>query len=81
MITVRSDYQKTPYFIKDAYEPVVKKGDFLKKGSAYAVKGKSKLKIQEAGVVLDVNKETVIIGVTHEYTKALNNLTPLKSQE
>ncbi len=81
IITIRSDYQKTPYFLKDEYEPVVKKGDFLKKGSVYATKGRSKLKIQEAGVVLDVTKDTVVIGVTHEYTKPLNNLNPLKSQE
>jgi hypothetical protein len=81
MITIRSDYQKIPYFTKDGYEVIVKKGDFLKKGSAYAVEGRSKLKIKEAGVVLDVTKDAVVIGVIHEYTKALNNLNPLKTQE
>lgn len=81
IITIKSDYQKVPYFNKEGYKIVIKKGDFLKKGGAYATKGRSKLKVQEEGVILDINGDNITLGVTHEVSKVLNNLSPLKTQE
>ena len=58
-IEIQSKPQPKTYFVKPGYTVVVKKGETLRKGGVYAVKGKSQLKVKEEGVVLDV-KETKI---------------------
>jgi hypothetical protein len=35
------------------------------------VKGRSKLRIKDAGVVLEIKKDYIIVGVKDEYTKSL----------
>jgi DNA-directed RNA polymerase subunit beta' len=79
-LTVKSEYQRVPYLSKSGYEIVGKKGDLLKKGGVYAIKGRSKLKVKEGGVLLEVSKDQIILGVTKEYTKPLTGLPLLKKE-
>ncbi|AHB41045.1 hypothetical protein P148_SR1C00001G0238 [candidate division SR1 bacterium RAAC1_SR1_1] len=75
-IRVLSDYQKKTYVVKADYEVTVKKGMELLKGEVYAVKGKSKLKIQEEGKILEIKKDHIVLGVQESYSKALHGLSP-----
>ncbi|MDD3262510.1 MAG: DNA-directed RNA polymerase subunit beta' [Candidatus Absconditabacteria bacterium] len=75
-IRVLSDYKKKTYIIKAGYELVVKKGMELLKGEVYAIKGKSKLKIQEEGKILEIKKDHIVLGVQESYSKALHGLSP-----
>jgi len=75
-IRVLSDYQKKTYILKENYEVSVKKGEVLLKWGVYATKGKSKLKVQEEGKVLEINADYIVIGVQESFSKALHGLTP-----
>lgn len=75
-IRVLSDYQKKTYVVKADYEVTVKKGMELLKWEVYAVKGKSKLKIQEEGKILEIKKDHIVLGVQESYSKALHGLSP-----
>lgn len=79
-INVTSDYVKTSYPVKDKYTALVKKWDMLPKGWAYASSGKSRLKIKDAGIVLKVGKNEVVVGTQEVYTRSLTWLTPLKTE-
>ncbi len=75
-IRVLSDYQKKTYIVKTDYEVVVKKGMELAKWEVYAVKWKSKLKIQEDWKVLEIKKGYIVLGVQESFSKALHWLSP-----
>jgi hypothetical protein len=79
-MTVTSDYQKTTYLIKDGYKTTIKKGIQLEKGSVYATKGKSNLKVKEAGTVLEVNTDHIILGIQDTFTSLLTGISPLKTE-
>lgn len=75
-IKVTSEMQKKTYLVKPDYNVVIKEGADLVKGTVYASKGASKLKIKEAGKVLEVNEDYIVLGVQEVYTKSLVGLSP-----
>jgi DNA-directed RNA polymerase subunit beta' len=76
-VNVESEYQKKNYILKNNYEFVVKKWDKLKKWWEYAVKWKSKLKVQEEWTVLSVNKDSIVLWVKEVARKSYKWLTLL----
>ena len=80
-ITIHSDYDKVTYFIKDKYTCSVKKGEEIEKWGVYAIKGRSKLKIKDAGDVLEIYKDHIVVGVKQEFTKSLAWLNPYKNKD
>jgi DNA-directed RNA polymerase subunit beta' len=77
-VVILSDPQPKTYIIKEAYVCEVKKNMKLEKGGVYAVKGRSKLKVKEAGKVLEVHKDYIVFGVEDEARKKLAIGTSLK---
>ncbi len=75
-IRVLSDYQKKTYVTKTGYEIVVKKWMELLKWEVYAVKWKSKLKVQEEWKVLEIKKDFIVLWVQEAFSKALHGLSP-----
>jgi DNA-directed RNA polymerase subunit beta' len=76
-VILHSDFQKTNYLFKDSYSCVVREWDTLSKWAIYAMKDKSKMKIKEGGMVLEVGKDYIVVGSkqTIEYSLAwLNSL-------
>jgi len=80
-INIESEYQKKPYLLKDEYELSVKKWDYLKKWWVYAVKWKSKLKVQEEGTILEIKKDGIILGTKDVVKKSYKWLAPLWIKE
>lgn len=78
-ITITSDYEHKSYLIKEWYAVVVKQWELVIKWWTYAQKSRSKLKIKDQGIVLEVHKDHIVIGVTKIYSKSLTWLTPLKT--
>lgn len=76
-MSIHSDYQKRSYLFKEGYECTVKKGDTLPKWSVYAIKGRSKMKIQDAGNVLEVGKDRIVIWSKQTTEYSLVGLNPL----
>ncbi len=79
-IKITSETQKKTYLVKSDYEVVVKQGAELAKGAVYASRGASKLKTKEAGKVLEVNEDYIVLGVQEVYTKSLVGLAPKKTK-
>lgn len=79
-IKVTSEMQKKTYLVKSEYKVSVKEGAELAKGAVYASRGASKLKIKEAGKVLEVNEDYIVLGVQEVYTKSLVGLAPKKTK-
>lgn len=77
-IEILAEEERKYYFMKKDYVACVKKGDQLTKGSDYALKGKSKLKAKEDGVVLEVSKDQVVIGVYKSEKKTVSPGTRIK---
>lgn|GEM_PF-7016562 len=46
----------------------------------YATSGRSKLKVQESGVVLKIAKDHIVIGLQDSVTKILTGLHPRKTE-
>jgi DNA-directed RNA polymerase subunit beta' len=67
-----------PYIIKEGYKLLVKKGQTVKKGDDYAGLGKSKLKLKEDGVVLDVEKDYITIWAIQRVKKSLAGGTSIR---
>jgi DNA-directed RNA polymerase subunit beta' len=80
LLKITSELQKKIYIIKDGYKSAVKVGQTLAKGAAFASKGSSKLKTNEAGKVLEKDADSVILGVEEMYTKPLFGLLPKKNK-
>ncbi|HRX63785.1 MAG TPA: DNA-directed RNA polymerase subunit beta' [Candidatus Absconditabacterales bacterium] len=74
-INIESEYQKKPYILKEGYEFTVKKGDSIKKGGDYASKGRSKLKVQEEGVVIEKKKDSIVFGIKEVSKKSYKGLS------
>lgn len=77
-VEIIGDPEPKPYVIKDGYKATVKVGQEVKKGDDYAGLGKSKLKLKEDGVVLEVHKDYITVGVIQKYKKSLSGGTILK---
>lgn len=75
-IRILSDYHKKTYIVKAGYDVSIKKGMELEKWAVYAIKWKSKLKIQEEGKILEIKKDHIILGVQESFSKALHWLSP-----
>lgn len=60
-LEILGEPEPKPYIIKDGYKTLVKKGQEVKKGDDYASQGKSKLKLKEDGMVLEVQKDYITI--------------------
>lgn len=52
----------------------------MAKGGVFAKKGNSSLKVTEAGKVLEVDKDAVILGVEEVFTRPLFGLLPRKNR-
>ncbi len=79
-VEILAEEEKRFYFMKSDYTPCVKVGEQLTKGSDFAIKGKSKLKVKEDGVVVEVTKEQVVLGVYKSERKTVSPGTRLKVQ-
>lgn len=77
-VEIVGEPEPKPYIIKEGYKSLVKVGQEVKKGDDYAISGKSKLKLKEDGVVLEVHKDYITVGVVHRYKKSLSGGTILK---
>jgi len=62
-IKIVGEQEKKVYLIKPGYTVVVKEWEVLKKWSEFAVKWKSKLKVNEEWVVLEVSKDKIVLWV------------------
>lgn len=76
-LEVVSEYQRRNHIVKDGYEVLVKKWDYLKRGGAYAQKGASKLKIKDEWKVLEVYVDRIVLWVQEVYSKNITGLAPL----
>ena len=77
-VRVVSEYQKKTYLLKSGYKVDVKKWEEIKKWWVFASKGKSKLKIKEAGKILEIKADHVVLGIQEEYIKSLTGINPIK---
>lgn len=77
-VEIVGEPEPKPYIIKEGYKALVKVGQEVKKGDDYAISGKSKLKLKEDGLVLEVHKDYINVGVVHRYKKSLSGGTILK---
>ncbi len=77
-VEITGEPEPKPYIIKEGYKALVKVGQDVKKGDDYAISGKSKLKLKEDGLVLEVHKDYITVGVVHKYRKTLSGGTVLK---
>jgi len=57
------EQEKKVCIIRPWYTIVVKEGEFLKKWSEFAIKWKSKLKVDQESIVLKVYKDKIILGI------------------
>ena len=79
-IHITSDYQEKTYLMKEWYTIAVKKNEHIAKWGVYAIKGRSKLKIKEEWVVLEVKDDHIIIGIKETIKKSLTWLQPLHKE-
>ncbi len=77
-IEILGEPEPRPYIIKDGYKTLVKVGQNLKKGDDYASQGKSKLKVKEDGVVLELEKDYLTLGAVQRTKKSLSWGTNLR---
>ena len=78
---LHSDYQKTNYLFKDWYSCIVKQWDMLAKWWVYALKWKSKMKIKEWGMVIEIGKDYIVVWSKQTIEYSLIGLNPLVSTE
>ena len=78
---LHSDYQKTNYLFKDWYSCIVKQWDMLAKWWVYALKWKSKMKIKEWGMVIEIGKDHIVVWSKQTIEYSLIGLNPLVSTE
>lgn len=77
-IEILAEEEKKHYFIKQDYKIIVKKWEQLTKWSDYAVKWTSKLKIKEDGVVIDLQKDHIVLWVYKSEKKIVSPGTRIK---
>lgn len=77
-IEIVAEEERKNYYLKDGYSVIVKKWDVLSKWWDFAIKGRSKMKVKEQGVILEVNKDHVVFWVYKSEKKVLSPGTSLK---
>ncbi len=77
-IEILAEEEKRHYFIKQNYKITVKKWEQLNKWSDYAFKWTSKLKVKEDGVVVEVAKDHIVLGVYKSEKKTVSPGTKIK---
>ncbi len=75
---ITGEAEPKPYIVKDGYKVIVKVNQQVKKWEDYAISGKSKLKIKEDGIILEVTKEYITVGVVQKIKKTLAGNVSLK---
>lgn len=80
-VEITSEPQPKTYLLKAGYELIVKNGEYLQRGAAYAQKGKSKLKIKDEGVIMDANSDYIVVGEVQKVLKKLAVGTSLRVKE
>ena len=80
-MSLESNFEKETYLFKDGFESIVKKWTSLIKWSVYAVKGASKMKVQDDGMVLEVHKDHIVFGTKKLLEYSLIGLNPLGLDE
>lgn len=80
-MSLQSEFDKDTLLFKDGYTLTVKKWDSLVKWSIYAMKGTSKMKVKDDGMVLEVAKDHIIFGTKKVTEYSLTGLNPLISNE
>ena len=75
------DLEKKTYLVKDWYTVVVKKDEMLKKWSEFAVKWKSKLKVDDECVVLDVSKDKITVWVQKVFDTDVHSNIKIKVKD
>jgi DNA-directed RNA polymerase subunit beta' len=77
-VEITSEPIPKTYIIKDGYVVDVRIGEVLGKWASYASKWRSKLKIKDAGSVLEIHDEYIVLGETQKVIKKLSVWTSLK---
>jgi len=77
-INMISEFEKEIFIIKDKYEVKVKKWQSLKKWDVYAISWRSKLKVDKDWMVMEVNKDHIILWITKTLSKLITWLTSKK---
>lgn len=80
-MSLQSEFSKETLLFKDGYTLTVKKWDSLVKGSIYAMKWTSKMKVKDDGMVLEVAKDHIVFGTKKVTEYSLTGLIPLVSEE
>lgn len=80
-VTIKSDYQKKRYIVRDGYSLAVKKWELVLKWWVYAVKWRSKLKVKQEWVVLWLEKDHIVLWITQEVKRSLTWLSLIRHDE
>jgi DNA-directed RNA polymerase subunit beta' len=80
-MSLQSEFAQETLLFKEWYTLTVKKWDSLVKWSIYAMKGTSKMKVKEDGMVLEVSKDHIVFGTKKLTEYSLTGLNPLISNE
>ena len=73
--------QKETYLVKPWYSVVVKKGEILKKWAEFAVKWKSKLKVNEECSVIEVEKDKIVVWIQQSVEYDIHNNMTIKIKD
>ncbi len=73
--------EKDTYIVKPWYTTVAKEGEMLKKGSEFAIKWKSKLKVNEDCNVLEVKKDKIIVWIQQTIEYDIHNNMNIKVKD
>ncbi len=77
-IEIIAEEERKNYYLKDWYTIIVKKWDILSKWGDFAVKGRSKMKVKEQGMVLEIAKDHIVLWVYKSEKRVLSPGTSLK---
>ncbi len=80
-LRILGEEKKKTYLMKDGYTVCVKKGEKLKKWSAYAIKWRSQLKVQEECKVLEITKSKIVVWIVNVFEKEVPSWFDIKVSE
>ena len=72
-LRVSWETEKKVYLVKEWYSTVVKKDDILRKWIEFAIKWRSKLKIEEDCIVIEATKDKIIVWVQTTFDTDVHN--------
>ncbi len=76
-----SEPEMHTYIVKKWYTICVKKWDYLKKWWVFAMKWRSKLKVQNEWKIEKINKDNIVLWVVKKYKKSLTGWTSFKVKD